>query len=116
MGTATGLETAGLGPKGFGGWLLLALLGLAALVAASAVEMGDALKMMLEWELLAVFVRPETHGWYRTVMATVAMDVDIGALSGPHSGVVGHRRYAHDRLSAGRPHDPRDCDRHHRPV
>jgi len=74
MDTAAGLE-----PKGFGGWLLLALLGLAALVVATAVEMRDPLKMMLEWELFAVFVRPDTHGWYRTVLAMVGMDVAIGA-------------------------------------
>ena len=74
MDTAAGLE-----PKGFGGALLLALLGLAALVVATAVEMRDPLKMMLEWELFAVFVRPDTHGWYRTVLAMVGMDVAIGA-------------------------------------
>jgi hypothetical protein len=74
MDTAAGLE-----PKGFGGWLLLALLGLAALVVATAVEMRDPLEMMLEWELFAVFVRPDTHGWYRTVLAMVGMDVAIGA-------------------------------------
>jgi hypothetical protein len=74
MDTAAGLE-----PKGFGGWLLLALLGLAALVVATAVEMRDPLKMMLEWELFAVFARPDTHGWYRTVLAMVGMDVAIGA-------------------------------------
>ncbi len=34
---------------------------------------------MLEWELLAVFVRPETHGWYRTVIAMVGCDVIIGS-------------------------------------
>jgi hypothetical protein len=79
MNTATGFEPAGLEPKGFGGWLLLVLLGLAALVGATAIEMRDPLKMMLEWELLAVFVRPETHGWYRTVIAMVCMDVAIGA-------------------------------------
>jgi Protein of unknown function (DUF2569) len=79
MNTATGLKPTGLEPKGFGGWLLLVLLGLAALVGATAVEMRDPLKMMLEWELLAVFVRPETHGWYRTVIAMVGMDVAIGA-------------------------------------
>lgn len=81
MDTAAGLE-----PKGFGGWLLLALLGLAALVVATAVEMRDPLKMMLEWELFAVFVRPDTHGWYRTVLAMVGMDVAIGAFVVAGSG------------------------------
>jgi Protein of unknown function (DUF2569) len=68
----------GLEPKGFGGWLLLAMLGLVAMTAATIVELRDPLKMMLEWELLAVFVRPETHGWYRAVIAMVGMDVATG--------------------------------------
>ena len=33
---------------------------------------------MLEWELLAVFVRRETHGWYRTVIAMVGFDALAG--------------------------------------
>jgi hypothetical protein len=65
-------------PKGFGGWLLLTLLGLAAMVAATIVEMRDPLKRMLEWELLAVFIRPQTHGWYRAVIAMVGMDAATG--------------------------------------
>jgi hypothetical protein len=69
---------AGLEPKGFGGWLLLAMLGLVVMTAATIVELHDPLKMMLEWELLAVFVRPETHGWYRAVIAMVGMDVATG--------------------------------------
>ncbi|WP_297355373.1 DUF2569 domain-containing protein [Paraburkholderia sp.] len=69
---------SGLEPKGFGGWLLLAMLGLVAMTAATIVELRDPLKMMLEWELLAVFVRPETHGWYRAVIAMVGMDVATG--------------------------------------
>lgn len=71
--------TAELEPRGLGGWLLLALLGLAAMVTATVVEMRDPLKLMLEWELLAVFVRPETHGWYRVVILLVGMDAAIGA-------------------------------------
>ena len=69
---------SGLERKGFGGWLLLAMLGLVAMTAATIVELHDPLKMMLEWELLAVFVRPETHGWYRAVIAMVGMDVATG--------------------------------------
>jgi hypothetical protein len=69
---------AGLEPKGFGGWLLLGMFGLMAMAAATLVELRDPLKMMLEWELLAVFVRPETHGWYRAVLAIVGMDVVTG--------------------------------------
>ncbi|RFU46478.1 DUF2569 domain-containing protein [Paraburkholderia sp. DHOC27] len=65
-------------PHGIGGWLLLALLGLAAMVTATVIEMRDPLKMMLEPELLAVFVRPETHGWYRVVILLVGMDVLTG--------------------------------------
>ncbi|SDI02020.1 DUF2569 domain-containing protein [Paraburkholderia phenazinium] len=65
-------------PNGFGGCLLLALAGLAAMVLATVIELHDPLKMMLEWELLAVFVRPQTHGWYRTVIAMVGMDVAAG--------------------------------------
>jgi hypothetical protein len=72
-----GHET-GRQPQGFGGWLLLALLGLAAMVYVTVVELRDPLEMLLEWELLAVFVRPETQGWYRTVLAIVGMDVAIG--------------------------------------
>jgi hypothetical protein len=71
--------TAELEPHGIGGWLLLILPGLAAMVAATVIELRDPLKMMLEWELLAVFVRPETHGWYRVVVLLVGMDVAIGA-------------------------------------
>jgi hypothetical protein len=71
--------TAKLEPSGLGGWLLLVLAGLAAMVAATIVDTRDPLKMMLEWELLAVFARPETQGWYRTVILLVGMDVLIGA-------------------------------------
>jgi hypothetical protein len=71
--------TAELEPHGLGGWLLLALLGLVVLAAATVIEMRDPLKLMLEWELLAVFVRPETHGWYRVVILLVGMDVVIDA-------------------------------------
>lgn len=70
--------TTGQAPNGIGGWLLLALLGLAAMLIATAMELRDPVKLMLEWELLAVFMRPETHGWYRAVIAMVGMDVAIG--------------------------------------
>lgn len=66
-------------PRGLGGWLLIVLLGLGAMVMATVIEMRDPLKMMLEWELLAVFVRPETHGWYRAVILLVGLDALIGA-------------------------------------
>lgn len=70
--------TAELEPRGLSGWLLLVLFGLAALVSTTVIEMRDPLKMMLEPELLAVFVRPETHGWYRVVVLLVGMDVVTG--------------------------------------
>lgn len=68
----------GLEPKGFGGWPLLAMLGLIAMAAATIVEVRDPLKMMLERELLAVFMRPETQGWYRAVIAMVGINVATG--------------------------------------
>jgi Protein of unknown function (DUF2569) len=71
--------TSKLEPRGFGGWLLLVLPGLAAMVIATVIEMREPLKMMLEWELLDVFVRPQTDGWYRTVILLVGMDVLIDA-------------------------------------
>jgi hypothetical protein len=55
--------------------LLIVLICFAAWVLSTAIAVRDPLKLMLEWELLAVFVRPETHGWYRTVIAMVACDV-----------------------------------------
>ncbi|MFM0430137.1 DUF2569 domain-containing protein [Paraburkholderia aspalathi] len=67
-----------LEPRRISGWLLLALICLGAWALSTAVAMRDPLKLMLEWELLAVFVRPETHGWYRTVIAMVGCDVIIG--------------------------------------
>ena len=70
--------TTGHQPKGIGGGLLLALPGLAAILVATARELRDPVKLMLEWELLAVFIRPETHGWYRAVIVMVGMDVAIG--------------------------------------
>lgn len=60
------------------GWLLLALTCLAAWVLHTAIAMRDPLKLLLEWELLAIFVRPETHGWYRAVIAMVGCDVIAG--------------------------------------
>ena len=62
-----------------GGCLLIVLICLAVWALATAIAMRDPLKMMLEWELLAVFARAETHGWYRTVMMMVGADVMIGA-------------------------------------
>ncbi len=66
-------------PRRISGWLLVALICLAAWALSTAVALRDPLKLMLEWELLAVFVRPETHGWYRTVIAMVGCDVIIGS-------------------------------------
>src|SRR5579859_2108938 len=65
-------------PRRISGWLLVALFCLAAWALSTAVALRDPLKLMLEWELLAVFVRPETHSWYRTVIAMVGCDVIIG--------------------------------------
>lgn len=66
-------------PRRISGWLLIALICLAAWALSTAFALRDPLRLMLEWELLAVFVRPETHGWYRTVIAMVGCDVIIGA-------------------------------------
>ncbi|MGE8510539.1 MAG: DUF2569 domain-containing protein [Paraburkholderia terricola] len=66
-------------PRRIGGCLLIALLCLAAWALSTAVALRDPLKLMLEWELLAVFARSETHGWYRAVMTMVGCDVMIGA-------------------------------------
>ncbi|MFL9987620.1 DUF2569 domain-containing protein [Paraburkholderia sediminicola] len=66
-------------PRRISGWLLVTLICLAAWALSTAVALRDPLKLMLEWELLAVFVRPETHGWYRTVIAMVGCDVIIGS-------------------------------------
>lgn len=66
-------------PRRIGGWLLIALICLAGWVLSTAVALRDPLKLMLEWELLAVFVRPETHGWYRTVISMVGCDVIAGS-------------------------------------
>jgi hypothetical protein len=65
-------------PRAISGWLLIALICLAAWALSTAVALRDPLKLMLEWELLAVFIRPETHGWYRTVISMVGCDVIIG--------------------------------------
>jgi|ERR1044072_4895600 hypothetical protein len=66
-------------PRRIGGCLLIALLCLAAWALSTAIALRDPLKLMLEWELLAVFARSETHGWYRAVMTMVGCDVMIGA-------------------------------------
>jgi hypothetical protein len=60
-----------------GGGLLFALICLAAWALFTAFTVRESLKLMLEWELLAVFVRPETHGWYRTVITMVGLDVIV---------------------------------------
>ncbi|MFL9891585.1 DUF2569 domain-containing protein [Paraburkholderia sp. RL17-381-BIF-C] len=65
-------------PRHIGGWLLVALICVAAWVLHTAIAMRDPLKLMLEWELLAVFIRRETHGWYRAVLAMVGCDVVTG--------------------------------------
>ncbi|WP_027799908.1 DUF2569 domain-containing protein [Paraburkholderia dilworthii] len=62
-----------------GGCLLIVLFCLAAWALVTAIAMRAPLKMMLEWELLAVFMRAGTHGWYRTVIVMVGADVMIGA-------------------------------------
>ncbi|MFM0171984.1 DUF2569 domain-containing protein [Paraburkholderia sediminicola] len=62
-------------PRRIGGWLLIALLCLTAWALHTAIAMRDPLKLMLEWEVLAVFARPDTHGWYRTVIVMVGCDV-----------------------------------------
>ncbi|CAD6537257.1 DUF2569 family protein [Paraburkholderia metrosideri] len=59
------------------GGLLFALLCVAAWAVFTAFTVREPLKLMLEWELLTVFVRPDTHGWYRTVMTLVGLDVMI---------------------------------------
>jgi hypothetical protein len=60
-----------------GGGLLVALVCISAWAAFTAYSIREPLKLMLEWELLAVFVRSGTHGWYRTVMTMVGLDVVI---------------------------------------
>lgn len=65
-------------PRHIGGWLLVALTCVAAWVLHTAIAMRDPLNLMLEWELLAVFIRRETHGWYRAVLAMVGCDVVTG--------------------------------------
>jgi hypothetical protein len=65
-------------PRHLGGSLLIVLICLAAWALHTAIAMRDPLKLMLEWELLAVFARPETHGWYRTVIVMVGCDVLTG--------------------------------------
>jgi hypothetical protein len=61
-----------------GGWLLIALICLAAWTLVTAVTVRDPLKLMLEWELLDVFIRHETHRWYRLVIALAGFDALIG--------------------------------------
>ncbi|WP_246278994.1 DUF2569 domain-containing protein [Paraburkholderia ultramafica] len=65
-------------PRLIGGWLLLALIGLAAWTLMTAISVRDPLKLMLEWELLDVFIRHETHRWYRIVIVLTGLDALIG--------------------------------------
>lgn len=65
-------------PRHIGGSLLIALIALTVWACSTAIAMRDPLKLMLEWELLAVFTRPETHGWYRTVLVMVGCDAMTG--------------------------------------
>ncbi|HEX7933464.1 MAG TPA: DUF2569 domain-containing protein [Paraburkholderia sp.] len=65
-------------PRRIGGSLLVALICLAAWAIVTAIALRDPLEMMLEWELLAVFARRETHGWYRAVIAMVGFDAVAG--------------------------------------
>ncbi|WP_429302838.1 DUF2569 family protein [Paraburkholderia sp. GAS199] len=60
------------------GSLRLALFALAAWAAITALTLRDPVKLMIEWELLAVFLRPETHGWFRVVLLLTAIDVMTG--------------------------------------
>jgi hypothetical protein len=68
-------------PRRIGGCLLAALTGLAAWVFVTAHAVRDPLKLMLEWELLDVFMRHDTHGWYRTVIVLTGLDVLIGGFT-----------------------------------
>ncbi|WP_341868342.1 DUF2569 family protein [Paraburkholderia aromaticivorans] len=70
-------------PRRIGGLLLVALICVAAWVVHTANVMREPLKLMLEWALLAGFVRRETHGWYRAVIAMVGCDVIAGACTRP---------------------------------
>jgi Protein of unknown function (DUF2569) len=60
-----------------GGGLLFVLICLAGWALFTAFTVRESLKLMLEWELLEVFVRRETHGWYRTVITLVGLDVIV---------------------------------------
>lgn len=63
--------------RAIGGGLLFVLICLAAWALFTAFAVRESLKLMLEWELLAVFIRHETHGWYRTVLTMVGLDVIV---------------------------------------
>ena len=65
-------------PRLIGGWLLIALVCLAVWTLITAVTLRDPLKLMLEWELLDVYTRHETHRWYRLVIALTGVDALIG--------------------------------------
>ncbi|WP_153100826.1 DUF2569 family protein [Paraburkholderia hayleyella] len=64
-------------PKGLRGWLLLAVLGLVLLLAVTVAQLRDPIKLMLTWELYAVFFRPETADWYRVVLLLTGLGVAL---------------------------------------
>ncbi|QQC64166.1 DUF2569 domain-containing protein [Paraburkholderia ginsengisoli] len=68
-------------PRLIGGWLLVALICLAVWVLCTAAAAREPLELMLQWELLAVFARHETHGWYRIVIALTGLDALIGVFT-----------------------------------
>ncbi|WJF91090.1 DUF2569 family protein [Paraburkholderia bonniea] len=70
---------ASVAHAGLAGRLLpgVAVLVLVTLIALSVIELRDPLKLLLERELLAVFVQPGSAGWYRVVLLLVGMSAAI---------------------------------------